>query len=170
MLTVSLVLTVPPEWEIEPQDASVVGGQDLRIDCLAGGFPSPVITWERGSPSSLTSGRMYSVISSGPHFEVYVNGSLLIKNTGEDDSGFYLCQASNSIGPGLSKVITLEVHGESNLHDIFSPFLDCHVSAFSCMFSSSIFVKRSKMKGKQECSSHSPFFDVLIHLWLNMSC
>lgn len=62
------------------------------------------------APSSVSGPRYYSVIPSGPHFEVYVNGSLLIKNTVEEDAGYYLCQASNSIGPGLSKVIQLTVH------------------------------------------------------------
>ena len=130
----------------------MVLGQNVLIDCLSEGVPSPVMTWERGlssSPSlnppssilqqipsavmpsasstslssssssssassssstSLSGPRYYSVIPSGPHFEVYVNGSLLIKNTAEEDAGYYLCQASNSIGPGLSKVIQLTVH------------------------------------------------------------
>lgn len=120
-------------WKIEPKDTSVVGGQSLLIDCLADGVPAPVVTWERGSPapsSALVSSsssaatttqakaapviqvpRYYSVILSGSHFEVYANGSLFIKDSTEEDSGFYLCQASNSIGPGLSKVIRLQVHG-----------------------------------------------------------
>jgi len=116
-------------WKIEPKDTSVVGGQSVLIDCLADGVPAPVITWERGSAISSSSSssvsllsstssntviqapRYYSVILSGPHFEVYANGSLFIKDTTEEDSGFYLCQASNTIGPGLSKVITLAVHG-----------------------------------------------------------
>lgn len=57
--------------------------------------------------------RHYSAIASGPHYEVYANGSLLIKNAQEDDAGYYLCQASNGIASGLSKVVFLTVHGES---------------------------------------------------------
>lgn len=63
------------------------------------------------SNSVIQGPRYYSVILSGSHFEVYANGSLFIKDSTEEDSGFYLCQAANSIGPGLSKVITLTVHG-----------------------------------------------------------
>ena len=132
-------------WKIEPKDTSVVGGRSVLIDCLADGVPTPVITWERGATSSSsspsarsslptsalasasgTSGsatssaviqapRYYSVILSGSHFEVYANGSLFIKDATEEDSGFYLCQASNTIGPGLSKVITLTVRGTYSL-------------------------------------------------------
>lgn len=104
---------------------SVIGGQNVLIDCLAEGSPPPSVTWERGSSNNMdnnnppsspgSSPRYYSVISSGPHFEVYPNGSLLIKHSLEEDSGFYLCQASNSIGPGISKLLTLTVHGKEPL-------------------------------------------------------
>ena len=56
--------------------------------------------------------RSFTMIQSGPHFEVYANGSLLIKAVDKDDAGVYLCQANNSIGPALSKMITLTVHGQ----------------------------------------------------------
>ncbi|CAL1284864.1 unnamed protein product [Larinioides sclopetarius] len=105
--TATLVVDVPPRWHVEPRDTSVVSGRNVRIDCLADGFPAPVITWERGSANSP---RHYSAIASGPHYEVYANGSLLIKNAQEDDAGYYLCQASNGIASGLSKVVFLTVH------------------------------------------------------------
>ncbi|XP_067123055.1 cell adhesion molecule Dscam1-like [Centruroides vittatus] len=105
--TATLIVDVPPRWNVEPRDESVVSGQNVRIDCLADGFPTPVITWERGSVSSP---HHYTVIASGPHYEVYANGSLLIKNVEEDDGGYYLCQATNGIASGLSKVVFLTVH------------------------------------------------------------
>nr|XP_042900815.1 Down syndrome cell adhesion molecule-like protein Dscam2 [Parasteatoda tepidariorum] len=105
--TATLVVDVPPRWHVEPKDTSVVSGRNVRIDCLADGFPAPVITWERGSANSP---RHYSAIASGPHYEVYANGSLLIKNAQDDDAGYYLCQASNGIASGLSKVVFLTVH------------------------------------------------------------
>lgn len=40
------------------------------------------------------------------------NGSLVIPRVSRDHAGFYLCQASNGIGPGLSKLIRLTVHGK----------------------------------------------------------
>lgn len=43
---------------------------------------------------------------------VFENGSLIIYNTQRTDAGYYLCQASNEVGAGLSRVIKLTVHGE----------------------------------------------------------
>lgn len=40
------------------------------------------------------------------------NGSLVIPKVSREHSGFYLCQASNGNGPGLSKLIRLTVHGK----------------------------------------------------------
>ncbi|XP_076367083.1 cell adhesion molecule Dscam1-like isoform X2 [Tachypleus tridentatus] len=102
-----LVVDVPPKWDVEPRDTAVVAGQNVRIDCLASGFPSPVVTWERKSGN--IPGH-YSAIASGPHYEVYPNGSLLIKDTQPEDGGFYSCQANNGIESGLSKVVFLTVH------------------------------------------------------------
>lgn len=85
----------------------MVGGLNVLMDCMSDGVPSPIVTWER---AAVNAPRFYSPVSSGPHFEVYANGSLLIKSALEEDGAFYLCQASNGIGPGLSKVIRLTVH------------------------------------------------------------
>ncbi|XP_074605506.1 cell adhesion molecule Dscam1-like isoform X2 [Brevipalpus obovatus] len=120
-----LNVDVAPFWKLEPVDTSIVSGQNVLINCLSEGSPSPSITWERGSAQTP---RSFTSISSGPHFEVYANGSLLIKSVEPEDGGLYLCQASNSIGPGLSKVITLTVHRKSmealfwrNVHLFLSP-------------------------------------------------
>lgn len=53
----------------------------------------------------------YKPISSSSHLHVFENGSLTILDVSEHDAGYYLCQASNGIGSGLSKVISLTVHG-----------------------------------------------------------
>ena len=44
--------------------------------------------------------------------QVLENGSLLILEAGPNDGGSFLCQAYNRIGPGLSKMLTIEVHGK----------------------------------------------------------
>lgn len=61
---------------------------------------------------SASAPRGFTPVASGSHYEVYANGSLLVKSTEENDAGYYLCQSSNGIGPGLSKVINLYVHSE----------------------------------------------------------
>ncbi|KAL3174687.1 hypothetical protein MRX96_011084 [Rhipicephalus microplus] len=42
-----LVVQVPPQWVIEPTDASVLLGHSVRMDCWADGYPLPAVTWER---------------------------------------------------------------------------------------------------------------------------
>lgn len=44
--------------------------------------------------------------------QVHENGSLIIHETVSSDAGYYLCQAHNSVGPGLSKVVNLNVYGK----------------------------------------------------------
>lgn len=51
-----------------------------------------------------------SIVSS-PHLQVYENGSLNILDARDSDQGYYMCQASNGVGPGLSKVIKVTIHG-----------------------------------------------------------
>lgn len=43
---------------------------------------------------------------------VMENGSLVIARAAEENEGYFLCQASNGIGAGLSKVIHLNVYGK----------------------------------------------------------
>lgn len=39
-----------------------------------------------------------------------INGSLLIRELEEADQGYYLCEAHNGIGAGISKLVYLTVH------------------------------------------------------------
>lgn len=105
----------------------------MVIDCSASGEPR--IWWERAhdKPSDrlLTSGsaavlpvnapahtsHYFRTVVSNSHMHTLENGSLMIRDVSEEDSGVYLCQANNGVGSGLSKVITLKVHG--NTENIF---------------------------------------------------
>lgn len=40
------------------------------------------------------------------------NGTLIISRVIEDHEGMYTCQASNGVGPGISKLIRLTVNGK----------------------------------------------------------
>ena len=48
--------------------------------------------------------------SDGIKHQLLPNGSLLINLVQKTDAGQYFCSASNGIGPGLSKMVTLTVH------------------------------------------------------------
>ncbi|KAF8795950.1 Down syndrome cell adhesion molecule-like [Argiope bruennichi] len=56
------------------------------------------------------SARDYRPISTSYHHQIFENGSLTIQDVTHEDAGYYLCQATNGIGPGLSSVVTLSVN------------------------------------------------------------
>lgn len=119
---------MPPKWKLAPSDTEAIEGQQVVIDCSASGEPR--IWWERAYDkptndrlASSTSGQMipisaqshtshyFRTVVSNSHMHTLENGSLMIRDVSEEDSGIYLCQANNGVGSGLSKVITLKVHG-----------------------------------------------------------
>ncbi|XP_036147341.1 Down syndrome cell adhesion molecule-like protein Dscam2 isoform X4 [Monomorium pharaonis] len=106
----SLSVAVPPRWTVEPIDQNAVVGHGVSIACQAEGFPIPTVTWKQSIGETPTGGDYrelgYGTESAG----VARNGSLVIPRVSRDHAGFYLCQASNGIGPGLSKLIRLTVH------------------------------------------------------------
>lgn len=54
----------------------------------------------------------FKPVTSNPHIRVFQNGSLAIHSAQKSDAAFYLCQATNGIGPDLSKVFKLTVNGK----------------------------------------------------------
>ncbi|XP_055925124.1 cell adhesion molecule Dscam2-like isoform X2 [Argiope bruennichi] len=107
-MTTQLVVNVPPQWTVEPQNISVVLGNTVWMDCAAVGFPAPNILWKKMIYTESTAGD-FTYVHSGPRAHRYNNGTLVLSDVEENDSGSYLCQASNGIGSGLSKIIGLKV-------------------------------------------------------------
>ncbi|XP_067203911.1 cell adhesion molecule Dscam2-like isoform X2 [Linepithema humile] len=109
--TASLLVHVPPRWVVEPQDARASEGMPrLSLHCHADGFPPPLVTWRRGSGKQPGN---YHDIASHEHMQdlrIHSNGSLVFGRVQEDHEGFYLCEAVNGIGAGLSKVVYLTVN------------------------------------------------------------
>ncbi|XP_060817476.1 cell adhesion molecule Dscam2-like isoform X2 [Bombus pascuorum] len=104
-----LHVNVPPRWTVEPIDQNAVVGHGVSIACQAEGFPIPTVTWKQSIGD--TPGDYRELGYSGTEGAgVAGNGSLVISRVSRDHAGFYLCQASNGIGPGLSKLIRLTVH------------------------------------------------------------
>uniref|UniRef100_T1J582 Down syndrome cell adhesion molecule n=1 Tax=Strigamia maritima TaxID=126957 RepID=T1J582_STRMM len=106
--TAELTVNVPPQWITEPQDTAVLVGSRLQIDCSATGFPRPSITWKKavGNSPGKYQGLPYGLNGIAQHS----NGTLSFVQATEADRGYYLCQASNGIGAGLSKVVFFNVH------------------------------------------------------------
>lgn len=108
-----IIPLVPPRWIVEPKDESAVLGTSLSITCKADGFPSPTLQWKQslGEQSSDYRELSYSDAGGvGGGIESYNNGTLIIHNVTREHEGFFLCQAHNGIGAGLSKLIRLTVH------------------------------------------------------------
>ncbi|RWS27846.1 Down syndrome cell adhesion molecule-like protein Dscam2, partial [Leptotrombidium deliense] len=105
--TASMIIHVPPRWVIEPMDTAVVRGRSVSVDCQAEGYQVPRIRWTKAEGNSP---RNFKPIVSSPHLQVYENGSLTIHDARDTDAGYYLCQATNGIGSGLSKVVKITVH------------------------------------------------------------
>lgn len=55
----------------------------------------------------------FTYVHSNPRAHRYNNGTLVLSDIEENDAGSYLCQASNGIGAGLSRIITLDVLGNA---------------------------------------------------------
>ncbi|XP_015190717.1 PREDICTED: Down syndrome cell adhesion molecule-like protein Dscam2 isoform X4 [Polistes dominula] len=107
--TTGLSVAVPPRWTVEPIDQDAVVGYGVSIACQAEGFPIPTVTWKQSIGE--TPGDYRELGYSGTEGAgVAENGSLVILRVSRDHASSYLCQASNGIGPGLSKLIRLTVH------------------------------------------------------------
>lgn len=128
---------VPPSWTHEPNDLySAVEGSSVVFDCQAAGQPVPQVLWKhlpitvsttatshhsQDDLSTVHTDRptatpvdvnQYQLIRSGPHYQVFENGSLRISEVRSvNDHGQFLCQATNGVGPVLSKVVSLKVNG-----------------------------------------------------------
>lgn len=54
----------------------------------------------------------FKTIVSSSHVHILVNGSLNFPSVELSDEGYYLCEANNGVGEGLSTVVRLTVHSK----------------------------------------------------------
>ncbi|PSN48897.1 Down syndrome cell adhesion molecule-like protein Dscam2 [Blattella germanica] len=106
--TAELLVKVAPQWVIEPQDVATLAGGSLVVHCQSHGFPQPQITWMRGQDRM--SSEFQPLDYADGRTVLTPNGSLVIQSVGPKDEGFYLCRATNGIGAGLSKMVSLAVN------------------------------------------------------------
>ncbi|NXX42046.1 MXRA5 protein, partial [Tricholaema leucomelas] len=86
-----------------PQSISILAETDASIPCNAVGEPKPFITWTK-----VSTGALMTANTRLQRFEVWKNGTLLIRNVQLQDRGQYLCTAQNQ--HGVDKlIITLTV-------------------------------------------------------------
>ncbi|XP_018577216.1 Down syndrome cell adhesion molecule-like protein Dscam2 isoform X5 [Anoplophora glabripennis] len=104
--TTELVVKVPPRWILEPTDKAFAQGSDATVECKADGFPKPVVTWKRAT--GVSPGDYKDFKPNNPDIKVE-DGTLTINNIQKINEGYYLCEAVNGIGSGLSAVILISV-------------------------------------------------------------
>ncbi|XP_076265869.1 Down syndrome cell adhesion molecule 1 isoform X3 [Rhynchophorus ferrugineus] len=104
--TTRLAVKVPPRWILEPTDKAFAQGSDAAVECKADGFPKPVVTWKRAT--GVSPGDYKDFKPNNPDVKVE-DGTLMINNIQKTNEGYYLCEAVNGIGSGLSAVILISV-------------------------------------------------------------
>lgn len=105
--TVPLTVNVPPKWITEPKDVSVQANQDVTLNCQADGYPAPTISWKKSVGS--TPGD-YKDFLFDQSVSLLKNGSIHFKKISKTSQSYFLCEAKNGIGSGVSKVIYLKVN------------------------------------------------------------
>ncbi|XP_069177268.1 cell adhesion molecule Dscam1 [Procambarus clarkii] len=103
----ALIVRVPPRWIVEPTDKAFALGSDARLECKADGFPRPSLGWKKAA--GRTPGDYRDLGVSNPNVKVTDDGTLQIGNIQKSHEGYYLCEANNGIGAGLSTVIYVRV-------------------------------------------------------------
>ncbi|XP_049309247.1 Down syndrome cell adhesion molecule-like protein Dscam2 isoform X41 [Bactrocera dorsalis] len=103
--TAELIVNVPPRWILEPTDKAFAQGSDAKVECKADGFPKPQVTWKKAVGD--TPGE-YKDLKKNDNIRVE-EGTLHIDNIQKTNEGYYLCEAINGIGSGLSAVIMISV-------------------------------------------------------------
>ncbi|KRF98064.1 uncharacterized protein Dwil_GK22019, isoform AA [Drosophila willistoni] len=101
----NLEVNVPPRWILEPTDKAFAQGSDAKVECKADGFPKPQVTWKKAVGD--TPGE-YKDLKKSDNIRVE-EGTLHIDNIQKTNEGYYLCEAINGIGSGLSAVIMVSV-------------------------------------------------------------
>ncbi|XP_017467244.1 PREDICTED: Down syndrome cell adhesion molecule-like protein Dscam2 isoform X30 [Rhagoletis zephyria] len=101
----NITVNVPPRWILEPTDKAFAQGSDAKVECKADGFPKPQVTWKKAVGDSPGE---YKDLKKNDNIRVE-EGTLHIDNIQKTNEGYYLCEAINGIGSGLSAVIMISV-------------------------------------------------------------
>ncbi|RZB39798.1 peroxidasin [Asbolus verrucosus] len=83
-----------PEITEGPQDIEISWGSTAVFSCKVSGDPKPAVSWMRNDEELEINNSKYKIME---------NGSLVIKNTEDSDSGHYECIAKNSDGEVKSR-------------------------------------------------------------------
>ncbi|XP_070503177.1 cell adhesion molecule Dscam1 isoform X23 [Chironomus tepperi] len=109
-----LSINVPPRWILEPTDKAFAQGSNAKVECKADGSPLPTIHWKMAVGDKPGDYKDLRTNDSSVRVE---NGNLIIENIQKTNEGYYLCEATNNIGSGLSAVIYVNVQAPPEFSD-----------------------------------------------------
>ncbi|XP_067452563.1 hemicentin-1 isoform X1 [Thunnus thynnus] len=93
--TTTVNVHVIPTIQYGPQVFSTIEGTPISLPCRASGEPTPEITWSKG-------GELLNL--GGPAFALDSDGSLLITSPSGNETGEFICTATNAAGYATRKV------------------------------------------------------------------
>ena len=93
---------------MHPQNATKIEGDNVTFTCNATGNPAPTFRWTKIG-SVLTTDSRISLLSHGKH--------LTITNVTREDSGQYVCEATNNVTTVPSDSATLNVQCKITCYD-----------------------------------------------------
>ncbi|XP_034531212.1 hemicentin-1 [Notolabrus celidotus] len=104
--TTTVNVYVVPTIQLGPQVFSTIEGTPIPLPCHANGVPTPDITWAKGGEL---------LYLGGPAFSMDSDGSLLISSPSGNETGEFICTATNAAGSASKKVqLTVYVRPRSN--------------------------------------------------------
>ncbi|XP_028442536.1 hemicentin-1 isoform X2 [Perca flavescens] len=105
--TTTVNVYVIPTIQYGPQVFSTIEGTPITLPCRASGVPTPNITWTKGGEL---------LYLGGPAFSLDSDGSLLITSPSGNETGEFICTATNAAGYASRKVqLTVYVRPRSNV-------------------------------------------------------
>ncbi|CAH3134799.1 unnamed protein product, partial [Porites lobata] len=98
-----------PEFSVHPQNATQIEGSNVSFTCNATGNPAPSFRWTKNG-SVLTTGSRIGLSSDGKQ--------LTLTNVTREDSGQYVCEATNNVRtvPSDSATLNVQYQPEFNTH------------------------------------------------------
>ena len=95
-----MFITDQPEFSVHPQNATQIEGGNVTFTCNATGNPAPTFRWTKNG----------SVLTTGSRISLSLDGKqLTLTNVTREDSGQYVCEATNNVRTVPSDSATLNV-------------------------------------------------------------
>uniref|UniRef100_A0A3Q3K3Y4 Hemicentin 1 n=1 Tax=Monopterus albus TaxID=43700 RepID=A0A3Q3K3Y4_MONAL len=108
--TTTVDIYVIPTIQHGPQVFTTIEGTPVSLPCHASGIPPPEITWAKGGEL---------LYLGGPAFSLDTDGSLLLTSPSGNETGEFICTATNAAGYTSRKVqLTVYVRPRSNASGI----------------------------------------------------